>query len=537
MLRRFFRSISSVLVVALIATSIPSPGRVAWAQAAVCNALSAERGEQAGCAAVRLEGGGGVVAYPKIQWEWIADAPAPTNATGSAVVSSPEAVTLANRSAVALGVNSNEVASAIQMFPSNVPLVFARYNPMELTLRIDLFKLEKATRGSETRAGLYHATFTPAHGDFWKASRAYIDPARQADGNVAGLNPFARFTSSNPAVFQHITVAGAQVAVGHAMRYVRAPLAVLAVADARYTQRTEKSGNAFRKKTKTIVTAHVKSSWMIAYPQGFQSRSTSMPMATYCANDPAASSCPAYQVASSGVVFEEFEGGTLSGFENQWDVWEKTQSGLGFLAVLAIAVILSFTLAGALAAAGIGAGAAGAGATGVAVGGSASAATAATGLFGTLIGSVGVTGFTTATAIAFESAIVGSLMMLGGANLSSMMHFSPSAVYGDVNVVAGYTENPDLDKIQRPTSERVQPLTVSDFSRGAPALTGFEQTVVGDKSGCAIGKALSDCVGTTGVILRQDQYVEQNQVQFLRDNGGRIIRNDSPVGPALPVQQ
>lgn len=538
MLTRFFRSISFTLVVALVVTSIPVAAPSAWAQAANCSSASAaDRGEVAGCAAVRLENGL-TVAYPKIQWTRISDAPASGVTSGSAIVSSPEAVTLANRSAVALGVSSNEISSAIQAFPSNVPLVFARYNPMEATLRIDLFKLEKATVGSQTRAGLYHASFSPAHGDYWKAARAYISPTDQQSGNRAGVNPFELFKGSDSSLFYNVSLGGAQVAVGHAMRYLRAPMGVLAVASARYTQRTEKSGNAFKKKTKTIVTAHVKPAWMIAYPAQFQQRNTSLPMASFCANDPKAGTCKAYQVATAGVVFEEFEGGTLSADENAWDVWEKTKSGLGFLAVLAIAVVLSFTIAGAIGAMGIGAGA-GAGATGAAVGGgTAAGASASAGIFGSLMTAGTGVGFSgVISAVALESAVVGSLMMLGGANLSSMMHFSPSAIVGDVDVVSGYLEGPELDQFQAPTSAKVQPLTVSNFVTGGATLDGFTDTVVGDTSSCPVGAPLSACsAGATGVILRHDQYIEQNQVQFLRDNGGKVIRNDSPVGPALPVQ-
>lgn len=532
MFRRFFRSISFTVILSLIVTSIPSPFHAAWAQSLVSACLDsygADRGTDPSCGAVRLATGA-IVTYPKLAWTRISDAPAAKQETSSSIAPTAEAVNLANRSAVALGMTSEQLASAVQMFPSNVPFVFARFNPLNNTLRIDLFKLEKATVGGATRAGLYHATFSPRHGDFWKASKAYMDPTQRPTGTQAGLNPFEAFQcSSTGETFCNISLPGAQVAIGHAMRYAGAPLGVLSIADARLSQRQVTSGNAFRKKVTTYIDGHAKSAWMIAYPAQFQNRSSSQPMATYCANDPKATECYNYQIASAGVVFEDYTGGTLSNAEDTWNLETITQSGWGFLAILVMAVILSFAIGGLLAAGGLtGAG----GAAGAATVTSGTAGATATGIFGSgLIAGGAIGTVSLGVSIAVEAAVIGGLMMLGGANLGSVMSFSPSAMLGISKTVQGWGSPVALDKYPQMLNDRhVAPRTVGDFSTGdsSQSLTGFATTVYG---ACAPGSQLANCVGATGIIQHSDQYLEQNQVQFLRDNAGKIIRNNSPLGP------
>lgn len=523
MLNFLSRCLVYVLMVAIVAMGIPAP-RNAWAApAANCsNAYAANSGELEGCGAQMLPNGV-PVPYTKLNWERVADAPNVGVGSGSQIVGEPETITMANRAAVALGLDASEVASAVQTFPSNVPLVFARYNPMDLTLRIDLIKIEKAQvavgGGSEVRPGLYHAVFTPAHGDYWAAARAYIDPALQAAGNTPGRNPFAAFAGADRELFHSISLTGAQVAVGHAMRYVGAPFSMVSVAETRFHQYQKKSGNAFRKKVTTIIDGYAKSAWLIGYPAQFQNRSSSLPVAVICANDPRQSECNAYEIASAGVVFEQYEGGTLDDQEDMREVYRKTKSGWGFLAILVIAVVLSFTVAGAAAAAGIGAGAAGGTAAGA----------AASGLFGTALASAGGAAFTGLTAsIAFEAAVVGGLMMLGGANLNQMMSFSPSAVYGKVKTEPGFLATlPELEEVQLKLNLMlVKPTTESDFVNDGGGLTSFRKTVVGN---CVPGQNLNTCAaGNTGVVQHADQYAESNQVQFLRDNYGQVIQYEPP---------
>ncbi|VTU42614.1 MULTISPECIES: hypothetical protein [unclassified Variovorax] len=522
MLKPFLRSVSYLVMASLLFTGMPAPMPKAFAQAApisnCANVLAADQGMDPACSAKRF--GSQVVAYPKLQWERIAEVPAPTVTTGGGVLPpSTESLAMANRAAIALGVPSSEVTSAVQMFPSNVPFVFARYNPLDNTMSVDIFKLEKGGSGNSVTSGLYHAKFAPSHGNFWKASGAYLDPQRRIAGDTPGLNPFEAFTCPASTTFCNLSVSGAQVVVGHAMRYVGAPLSVLAVAQTRFDQTQTKSGNAFKKKVTTKVYGMAKPAWLIGYPAQFQARSSTIPMAAYCANDPRATTCALYQTASAGVMFEQYEGGSLSAYEDAWLIDQWTKSGLGWLAVLVVAVVLSFTVAGIGAAVGLNAAAA----TGAVTSG------VATGVMGGYLAAAGVTMGSLAMSVAVEAALIGGAMMLGGADLSGPLKFGYNAIYGQVENVKGYNDPPNYDKNNQLLNMKVVPLTHNEITGNAygNALTGFATTFQGT---CPPGAALANCAGATGVIQHADQYIEQNQVQFLRDNGGKIVRNDAGGG-------
>ena len=461
MLNPFLRAVTYLVTASMLFTGMPAPLPQAMASPLVAectNVFAAERGYDANCAVRRLSDGT-LLAYPKLQWERISDAPAVPGPSGAGLAPSQEALALANRAAVSLKLPSSEVASAVQAFPSNVPLVFARYNPMDMTLSIDLFKVERAVVGGEARAGVYHAKFGPGHGDAWRAAGAYAVPAARETGAV-GLNPFAAFKSPLGCpvnyVFCNITLSGAQVAVGHAMRYAGAPMSLVAINKTRSDTSQTKSGNAFVKKITTTVTGYAKPLWLIGYPAQFQARSASLPMATMCANDPRSERCPAYQVASAGVVFEEYEGGTLAGYEDSWELFKETKSGLGWLSVLVVAVVVSFATAGIGAAAGVGVGAAGGA-------GAAGAAGVATGVLGSYAVAAGYTIGSLAASIAVETALIGSLMALGGADLSAGLKFGMNAVYGQVETVKGWGDKPPQGDMDFRLNLRVHPLTHNDI--------------------------------------------------------------------------
>lgn len=525
------KAISSALVVTVTATSIPFTATPVYAAPSCADGYAADAGRVAGCSAVRI--GGQVVGYPKLQWNRVSDMPMVERLGSARIVGSNQAIELANRSALALGLQAKDVASAVSFFPANVPYIIARYNPLDATLRVDIFKLEKTTVGNNKTAGLYLATFGPAHGDFWKASRAYIHPDSYKAGLTPGVNPFTTYRVSGDDLFHNISLSGAQVVVGHAMRMAGAPAAVLQVASPRFSTEKKSSGNAFRKKTEIIIRGHVKPRWFIAQPTQFMSRSTTMAPVSYCAPDPRRTNCALYETASAGVAFEEFTGGMLQSSENTWVLDTIEQSGWGFLAVLVVAVIGSFALA-ALGPALLGTAGAGAGAAAGGAAAGTAATSAATGMFGNFLVSQGlVSGFSSlAASIAVEAAYTAaSMALLGGANLSSMMTLTPMALLGYSQVIKGTADLGSPDEYQTKLNWRVAPLTNGDFSQGAPVLTSFGQTVYGD---CLPDTKLSQCVGATGFVQRVDQYQEQNMVefmgQFVRDNNGELVRDATPKG-------
>lgn len=522
-------ALSAVLSVSVALTST-LPAAVN-AQSYTCTASTADAGTDPKCAAVRI--GGVPVAYPKLQWEKISDVALTTSPGPNAMpLGGSESVALANRTALALGVSASDVVNANTMFPANVPYVFGRFNPLNGTLRIDVFKLEKGTVGTDVKAGLYHATFTPAHGDHWKASRSYIAPDAYKAGVTPGVNPFASFAKPGEDIFQNISFGGAQVAVGHAMRMAGAPLGMLSVADSRVSTKTKKGGGLFTKKIETWVLGHTKSKWFIAQPTEVLSRSTTLGSASFCAQDPTLESCPMYQTAVSGVSFEEFEGGTLNAQEDEFTLDYQKKSGLSFLGALVLGVVGSFALAGILGAAGITAGAAG----GATAGGGASAMTMGT--FGNFLVSQGaISGFSSvAGAIAVEALYVSaSMAVMAGANLSSVIQAKPAALLGIVKVSKGAADNPTLDKYHTKLNAELVPRTETPLSTATigsnQMLTSFSKTVMGD---CSVDSKLADCSSESGMIPKVDQFQEQNRVEFIKDSGGSVIR-DANSGATIPL--
>lgn len=512
------KAMSSIVSIAMVVTTFPMAVPRVMAAPVCHSAYAADTGQDAACAGARI--GGQTVAYPKLQWERVSEMPLAQISGGNVAASGgSEAVTLANRSASALGLTAADVASVVTLFPANTPYIFSRYDPLDSTLRIDIFKLEKTIVNGEKRAGLYRASFTPGNGDFWKASRAYIHPDAFKNGNSPGVNPFEAFRNGSSDSFHNVSLTAAQVAVGHAMRYAGAPVAVLQVAETRLSNETQKSGNAFRKKVTTIVKGHAKPRWFIAQPTAFMGRSSNLQMAAYCAADPRVTDCPLYQTAASGVAFEEFDGGMLSAAEDVWELDRQTKSGWGFLAILIVAVVASFALAAIAPALGLGA-------SGAAAGAGAAAGPAA-GMFGNLLISQGLmaTGATLATTIAVETAAYAvGLALISGANMSSMLAMGSGVVFANATVSKGVADVAPLDVMNTRLNNKINPMTNQDFAQGAATLTSFKQTIVG---ACDPSSKLANCGGASGVVPRVDQYEEHNMVNFVRDNNGQIVRDGS----------
>lgn len=485
------------------------------AQTRPCNDYLADRGEQDHCAAIRV--GGIPIAYPKLNWERVSEIAQAEVPGGPAVIGSPSALALTNRTATVLGLSDSDIANVVSIFPSNVPYVFGRYDPLSGELRVDIFKLEKSGVGSSARVGLYHTVFTPSHGDHWRAIRSYISPDAYRTGITPGVNPFASFRQTGSDSFHNITLTGAQVAMGHAMRMVGAPAGLLSVAEARTSSVTRKSGNAFRRRVETWVYGHAKSRWFIAQPVEALSRSTTPEFAAICASNPRASDCPRFATAVSGVSFEEFEGGTLSGVEDTWQIDYQRKSGLGFLGALILGVIGSFALAGILSAAGIGAG------VGATTGSAAASSTMGT--FGSMLVNTGtITGFSSlGAAVAVEAAFVAVKMaVIGGANLSSVIRADFGVLTGSVKVDKGFRDNVSLNKYEARIRDQVRPRTNSAIQHNASTLSSFRNTVIGQ---CAPGARIADCAGNTGVVPRVDQYNEVNQKQFIKKHEGMFVRD------------
>lgn len=509
----FSKALCALLSVSISLTSL-LPAQ-ASAQTMSCNPWSAENGSDVRCGAMRI--GGVPVAYEKLQWTRLSDVAFSSSAAGAtATLEGASTVNMANRAALALGLDAERVVNAANMFPANVPYVFGRYNQLDGTLRIDIFKLEKVGVGANQRAGIYHAQFGPTHGDYWRAARAYISPASFKSGLQPGVNPFEPYKQSGSDLFVNISFEGAQVAMGHAMRLVGAPLGVFAMSHNRMSQTVEKGGNAFVKKTTTRIWGHAKPRWFIAQPMNMMQRPSTMQQAAICATSASTTDCVKYETATAGVSFEEFDGGTLSADEDTWLLDQKTKRGLGFLGALLIMVVASFALAALGPALGVSAGT-GAGAAGSVTMGTMGSFLAGQGMVLTQFGAVFV-----------EVAWAATSLVLAGANLSSTINMDAGLLLGRATVQKGEFDPPALGELDTKLNPHLVQRVVNplDASPGN-TLSGFRETVVGS---CDPGSTLASCGAMGGMIVRVDQYTETNEVQFVRDNSGLLLRNDHAPG-------
>lgn len=504
--RRLKKLISSLVAASLVATST-LPG---LASAQTCDAYSARSGQSAECAAKDI--GGVPVAYPKFTWTQLSELATVAPQGGALrVQGGPQAISLANRTALALNLDSSVVGMMTSLTPSNVPYVLGRYNPMDGTLRIDVFKLEKTTGAGAPVVRLLQSQFTPRHGDAWKASRAYISPDEFKSGNTPGVNPFSSFIGDGNGIFQNISLNAAQVAIGHAMRAHGAGLGALAITDTRVSTVTTKSGGVFKKTVRTYVYGHAKPQWMLAVPRDVLRNSNGAQEAAYCATDPSRTDCPLYQTAASGVTFESFSGGTLSAAEDTWLIDFQKKSGLTFIGALFLGVLGSFALAGLMSGAGAAAAAGSSGAT--------------LGSFGSaLLGNSALISQT--AAIAFEAAVVaGKMVLIGGANLSSIININGGVLLGTVGVNKGLFDPPALTAYDQKILANVKgQISQAPTTRGG-LNTGVANTVFGE--GCGVDSTAAACA-SSGSVPRVDTYQESRSFEFVKDANGQVLRQNAP---------
>jgi hypothetical protein len=398
-----------------------------------------------------------------------------------------------NRTAAALGLQANQVADVMSLFPTGVPFVFARYNPMSGQLHVDVFKVEKA--GAKMK--MMQAPFTPAHGGAYAANMTYATPSDRANGFSPGKNPFDLFMQAGDDTFYNVGLNAVQVIVGHAMQATSASVGLVAVAKTRPNQYQTKSGGWFKKTVTTHVEGFTKPEWYIVTPAQFQPHGVS---SNYCAIDVAQpSDCPVQYNVTSGVVWSQWTGGSLPAFEDMTSNWTQSKSSFTLLAMVAITFLVVMS-AGALAVA------AGAGATAL------GPATFIQGLMTTTTAAAtgGMTMSTVLASAAIEAAAVGAVGGLAGAGLTD-------------GVTAPYTgARSGFETISPPSGEAQRSLydgTIAKFD--TPTVVGSGVLAVSQGlygSGCAPGAASTECADS-GIVPRKDTGAQVNSIQFWHDNG------------------
>lgn len=496
------KSLASTLASVILATSLPLTATTAAAGPVCADTAAANAGRDPNCAARVI--GSQVVTYPRSVWRELANVK--TAADGTTTVSASWLSgdlrsTLGDKNAESLGLEAKEVVSMITMMPTNLPYVFARYNPLTGTLRVDLMKVEHTITSTGKETGLYASAFTPQHGNYWKASRQYISPDNFESGTVPGLNPFQAFASGSSDLFHKVPQEATQVIVGHAMRYAGAPMAIKQVAVPDVKTRSWKHGGKLRKKVTTVWTGYLKPSWWLAYPTTLLDRDSTVESRMYCVKSPVTGDCPRYEIATSGVAFEEFKGGMLDGTVDQWELRRKTKKGWTLLGMILVFSVLSF-------------------------GGFAIMSAVAPAAFGSLTAAVGgLTGFGVTSGVA----AIGSMGMqltlgmtgvaiFGGANFGGVYSMDERLLLLSVLSIKN-TAPPSYGNLDRDTkslSERyLEPFTTSDFITSGAVSTSWKRTITGQ---CTAAASIEECGGssTTSGITPRTKATEQTYVPVVQ---------------------
>lgn len=508
----FAKQIASFLSVTVMLTSVMPARAQTQTAAPICYADSATmEGRTANCGAVTKAGQN--FAFPKLVWNEVGSVDLSVSKNVGQMPLGKPSQNLASQAAAELGLQEKDVIQAVSTYPTNVPMVFGRYSIWDASLTIDIFKLEK----TGTQARMLHATFTPEHGDIWKAAGAYGSTTDIRSGAL-GRNPFEAFKDGT-GQFRSISPSGAQVALGHAQRLVQAPVSVLAVVNSNIRPTTKKKSCGLKKCITTKYWLDMDTTWYLGVPPGQAHKALAVMPSGYCVTAPgtANATCSASEAVTAGVAFVQQEGGTFSDERVTEFIGQKTKKSWGLLGVLVLTFVASFAMSALLTA--MAAPAAGAGAT-VTVGTSTVSSGGLLTSLGQFAGQIG--SFSTyASAAAMETALTaGVLVGVGGADLNSAMKpGAPGFTSSQTSAIAAAVNpNDQGDKFVRKGIEMTRPRTVGKLD---DTLAPVKNTLVGQ---CGISGKGSDCAGRSeGIVQRADQLMTTNQMQLYREADGTPI--------------
>lgn len=463
--------------------------------APVCSAYGANSPTEA-CTSVKA--GTSVVSVPRMTWNLVSEDMTDQAQRELATLAGSHNELTGNTAADLRGLSSNEVASAVASFPANVPMVVGRFEPMSQTLRVDIFKIERTVKNGKPVSALYQTTFTPAYGDYWKAMGTYLSPAERRAGNAVGPNPFAAFGAPGADTFTQISLKGAMVVLGHAQRYVGAPLSLLINYFPDHEQYTKKGGNIFRKKVTTFVDYYAKPEYYLGAPMAMQGGM----QVSFCANDPTAESCESYQAASTGVGFMKMEGGNLAESRTFVHQWSETKSGWTLLAVFVVAFVLGFAAAaiGPMLSATVSAGA------------TLSPTAVGAGFWTNLLSMAGVGTTSAVGAAALEAGVYTAVTAATGSGFGG--------IYGVGGIVHAQEKAlvPAVDPGHISARQYRDKMVTNGATTGAieSSLAPVRSQLLGN---CGSGTLLKNCGGASGILPRGDGFISFDGVEFMRDNG------------------
>ncbi|MDE3021188.1 MAG: hypothetical protein KGI54_04950 [Pseudomonadota bacterium] len=433
-----------------------------------------------------------------------------------------------------LNIPASNTTRQIYKFAGAAPWVWARYNPLDATGRIDISYLVR-TPNHQVQLVLKH--FTPADGLAWVAwkdttdesschysqsvpsltstchgtgSETYFYNGTINDG-VNALNPFdntlTSFVGNGDGQFHNINQSAFLAAVGMAQQRYKAPQSFISIATPKQVQTVTTSGSIFRQTQTTTVDTYVKPYWLLGLPieLGGPDRFTT----AFCIDPSQSSDCPANLGVQAGVSFIPFNGGNMPMNSVLMDEQVNSQSGWTMFAFAVFTAVLAFTGAEALVyadASGIG-------------GGLVFATGMSPGALGTVagLGYAGVSAAISNTGSSPFSAQHGYLGNIGGGAGSSQA----TGTFGDPthSITSNYIDP--------------APNNVTDIHSGAPAASTLLY-----RGDCPQQYTLAQCKGMgftgnqNGLEPRVDTYVQENRT--IEMSNGQMPQQTIPIAPIDP---
>lgn len=187
------------------------------------------------------------------------------------------------------------------------PVLLGTYASSDGSLHIEAVRSIHTVGGGVT---IQVSDITPHHFDLFKATQAYTTKDEQLAGRM-GRNPFdfaKTGVAEDDAIFRNVSMDGAKVAMGLAMRQVGAAYGVMTVSKDDWRQWTVKKGGFLKKKIEYHTATDTTSLYYAFTPA---TTIYAGDEAVICADDPNNTTCAAELAVRSGVTATQWTGGTF----------------------------------------------------------------------------------------------------------------------------------------------------------------------------------------------------------------------------------
>jgi hypothetical protein len=424
-------------------------------------------------------------------------------------------IVLGNEYAGTLGLSSDQIANTLQRFPSNAPIVVARYVPQAAQLRIQVIRVIRDAQGVQS---VWVADYTPHHGEHFRAQRWYLSDTERLNPYAVGYNPFAAFRgANNDPTFYNVSLNGAQVATGLAMARFGSAMGLFVELGLQPPEvTTTSSGNIFRRTVTTTFRYFVKPNFMIATPIDMSHLRNSVTPASLpmlCPRGDGACT-DAKQIAISGVVFQQLRGGNIPDIREQIYVGSDSRSSWTAFAF----TLLTFAITWGM----------GVGMFDMSAGWSTAATGSAQGSVGASMGAAQFGAIAGGAYAGISTSLMNQSVFNAQQGWLGAMGMSPAAIPGGTVGAMTCGDRHCTGAVNNGLARNI----ATGIADQGGNLQATRELVTGQ---CAPGSTIAQCNAagqTNGVIPRPDSFLDTNTVQAMKAREG-ACRNRGLVGSDL----